>query len=720
VAAIRKPFKIEGGLVVTDSATIVGLLYPTTDGTSGQVLSTDGNGNLTFTNVTADDADTLDGFEGTYYLDYNNFTNTPAVLDSVSFADLTSTPTTLSGYGITDAFNGDFDSLSNTPTTLSGYGITDAPADLTDLGISDGTDGQVLTTDGLGNFTFATLSGGSGDSLLDHTPGITTASSALIVDSNKKLNELLVDNITIDGNEIASTNTDGNVSINPNGSGTVDVNSSRIVNISSPTDTDDAATKGYVDGITGGVGITLSTTGDTGTGSISLANSDMTFSGVGLTATVSGVEVSYALDASGVTPGQFGSTSAIPVVTVDSTGLVTDISTVGVAQAIDSAGIIELARSSHSVEDQGGDGAFRYDSASGKFTYTGPSATEVRAHFSGGTGVTITDGEIAIGQSVATNAGVTFDSITTTGSVLIGTNLTVDGDLSVNGGTTSVSTISYVVTDPLFHLADSNEFSDVVDIGFVAHYSPDGGVTKRHTGFFRDASNSQYYLFAGLIDSALDSAIPTNVIDRNGTGFALSDLNVGNIYATNLQGDTLVGDYQGFDSDFSARSTSDLTEGSNLYYTTARVDSDVTALVNKTFVDNLNIDADTLDNQNGTYYLDYANFTGTPNILDSANVSSIIVNTDLIDSADVAAIIADEVDSAYVQLHAVGLSYNILTGRPNVLDSADVSLIAGSISGLDSNGVSALVDSDYVQLHATGLDYYLLSSRPTTINGGTF
>ena len=73
-----------------------------------------------------------------------------------------------------------------------------------------------------------------------------------------------------------------------------------------------------------------------------------------------------------------------------------------------------------------------------------------------------------------------------------------------------------------------------------------------------------------------------------------------------------------------------------------------------------------------------------------------------------------------MQLHAVGLSYNILTGRPNVLDSADVSLIAGSISGLDSNGVRALVDSDYVQLHATGLDYYLLSSRPTTINGGTF
>jgi len=33
---------------------------------------------------------------------------------------------------------------------------------LTDLGIPDGNAGQVLTTDGAGNFTFATASGGSG------------------------------------------------------------------------------------------------------------------------------------------------------------------------------------------------------------------------------------------------------------------------------------------------------------------------------------------------------------------------------------------------------------------------------------------------------------------------------------------------------------------------------------------------------------------------------
>jgi hypothetical protein len=54
--------------------------------------------------------------------------------------------------------------------------------------------------------------------------------------------------------------------------------------------------------------------------------------------------------------------------------------------------------------------------------------------------------------------------------------------------------------------------------------------------------------------------------------------------ATTLQGDLTVsgsfsGAYTGFDSDFGTKSTSDLTEGTNKYYTSARVDSDITALV---------------------------------------------------------------------------------------------------------------------------------------------
>ena len=42
-------------------------------------------------------------------------------LTSVAFADLTATPTTIAGYGITDAFDGTYASLSGSPTALSDF-----------------------------------------------------------------------------------------------------------------------------------------------------------------------------------------------------------------------------------------------------------------------------------------------------------------------------------------------------------------------------------------------------------------------------------------------------------------------------------------------------------------------------------------------------------------------------------------------------------------------
>jgi hypothetical protein len=71
-----------------------------------------------------------------------------------------------------------------------------------------------------------------------------------------------------------------------------------------------------------------------------------------------------------------------------------------------------VIRSKISVTDAGGDGSLSYNDSSGVLTYTGPSASEVRAHFSGGTGVTISDGEIAIAQSVGTTDDVQFGKVT--------------------------------------------------------------------------------------------------------------------------------------------------------------------------------------------------------------------------------------------------------------------------------------------------------------------
>jgi len=111
-------------------------------------------------------------------------------------------------------------------------------------------------------------------------------------------------------------------------------------------------------------------------------------------------------------------------------------------------------------------------------------------------------------------------------------DLTVTGNLTVSGNTVTVDAQTLSVEDPLIHLAANNETSDVVDIGFVGHYSNDGGTTKLHTGFFRDASDEEYYLFNGFEDDNLDLSSPSTTIDRTANTFTLADLNTGRLNTT--------------------------------------------------------------------------------------------------------------------------------------------------------------------------------------------
>ena len=127
-------------------------------------------------------------------------------------------------------------------------------------------------------------------------------------------------------------------------------------------------------------------------------------------------------------------------------------------------------RAMFSHSDAGGDGSFAYNSSTGQFTYTGPSAAEVRAHFSQGTGITISNGQIAttitqytdadvqsylstgtgvtlsnsgqisIGQDVSDNADVQFNDIQIDGNAII------DGTLGVNGNVTLGNATSDTVT----------------------------------------------------------------------------------------------------------------------------------------------------------------------------------------------------------------------------------------------------------------------------------
>jgi len=54
------------------------------------------------------------------------------------------------------------------------------------------------------------------------------------------------------------------------------------------------------------------------------------------------------------------------------------------------------ARAAISVTDAGGDGSLAYNNSTGVITYTGPSAAEVQAHISGGTGITVSGGAVSL------------------------------------------------------------------------------------------------------------------------------------------------------------------------------------------------------------------------------------------------------------------------------------------------------------------------------------
>ena len=109
--------------------------------------------------------------------------------------------------------------------------------------------------------------------------------------------------------------------------------------------------------------------------------------------------------------------------------------------------------------------------------------------------------------------------------ITIVNDLTIGGDFIVNGNTTTIAANELKVEDSLIQLASNNEISDTVDIGFVGHYYD--GSTQVHTGFFRDASDEQYYLFKGYEDADFDTDTPPATIDRTANTFALADLNVG-------------------------------------------------------------------------------------------------------------------------------------------------------------------------------------------------
>jgi len=146
---------------------------------------------------------------------------------------------------------------------------------------------------------------------LDHTAGTLTASSAIVVDSNSKIDNLKVDNLDLNGNTISSTDTNGNILLTPNGTGKTVISNVFIGD-------DSTSLTEFIQDVTGG----------------QIADSDE----IDATYNDSTGTTSLALKTTTVTSGTYGSTTAIPVITVDTKGRLTGVTTASITTSLSIAG----------------------------------------------------------------------------------------------------------------------------------------------------------------------------------------------------------------------------------------------------------------------------------------------------------------------------------------------------------------------------------------------
>ena len=203
------------------------------------------------------------------------------------------------------------------------------------------------------------------------------------------------------------------------------------------------------------------------------------------------------------------------------------------------------------------------------------------------------------GNYVATIAG-TANEVEVTGSgsenatITIGLpdNVTISGDLTVNGTTTTTDTNELHVTDPLIKLAKDNT-ANSLDIGFYGQYRA-SGVTNQFAGLFRDQNDSGKFKLFQLLETE-----PTTTVDTSGTGYAVATL------VANLEGN-LTGNVTGNTSGTAATVTSAAQTAITSVGT-------LTALQ----VDNININGNTISSTAGTD-LNITPLAGQQIVLDGA------------------------------------------------------------------------------------------------------
>lgn len=385
--------------------------------------------------------------------------------------------------------------------------------------------------------------------LLDHVHGTTTASSALIVDANKHVSDLNIGSLALEAsggsgqvvNSIVTTmpasptaaqlitalaaktyidtqvtaqdldfaadsgsgaidldsevmTFTGDTGITTSASGnavTIDLDNTSVTagsygsTTQIPTFSVDAQGRLTAAG-TAALATTLNITGDSGSDGIALLSETLNFEGdTGITTTVSANKLSIDLDNTAVTPASYGTTTAIPVITIDQQGRITAATTATIATTLNLAA------------DSGTDDGVAL--LTDTLTVSG-TANEIETSVSGDT--------ITVG--IVSNP-------TLTGNVI------VSGNLTVQGTQTAVESTVITLDDPVIMLADNSAVAaDALDRG-VGFKWGNGSAVK--DGFFGLDRTTLRFVFKP------DDSLEADASDENYVA-PWGDAEFGNIYGT--------------------------------------------------------------------------------------------------------------------------------------------------------------------------------------------